>query len=1840
MRIETLVARKKASGKYALWAGIFLLLMMACVYSSFAQNDVTATIRILPPYSTHLSDYADQPEKTLIMLRNNTQRTLQIQLLGSITGENGLELRTAPQFKSPQPIELGPLAVVNLNADAIRNLFDVNKLALSGVSRETLVRGNGLPEGIYTVCIRALDYQTNELLSLEEPLGCSNPMNITNLEPPYLIKPICGEDTVRNLGPQNLLYTWSLPAGAPPSTEYILKVVEMIDPRKNPNDAFLSSTTPAFFEESVMGNAYLFGPAQPTMIPGRRYAYAITARDPFNKVVFRNEGRSEVCAFVYQAPTPIMAISGTLPFPPGFTPSGELDCSCKASTPTGGVNNEKAVVGAKVKVGQFLMTILSVTATGNKLNGEGKIPLPLVNSNAIPVLVQFTDMQVNSNNEMRAGTVKGKLKSDVDFLPSVPGPNLNTIPLNSNDTDKLDNYFERNVDQLVSNFKSAAENAGFELPLGIDKSVGGIGTVIAITGMTFTPTQAGFDAATVVDLPDAGMKVAFAARNICMDAASICGQGTLYLANDLNLGSTGLRLKAAAASFSSPTDSGSYVVFDKVGFKRMRIRADYDLPTGLFSKKIDPGPPVVASLVADAISWSDWMAGVTIEPFTIAGNTDFSFSLAPGKLAMYDHSSTRNPPGMPSIPGKTNSSTMDWNGFFMPEMLVDLPSIIRSISNAPITASATNFIIDRMGISGTLNANHLLEIGNGSLDGWYYSLDNINVKFVNNSFVSGGLQGRVLLPVSTNESGEEKSQLDYTCTLSKPSGSLKFEFVMKPKNDISAPLWIARLNILATSNIHVTEGDGKDFEAVATLNGSLDIGTTIKSLGVINIKAMEFEELVVQTREPYITVKTFRAGLASPQKEVAGFPASLKDPELIIKGNQAGLRIDLDLELADVLDLPAIPTANLTIDIVGDIAFDGRRPIWGGNTAASYSRVRVKGAAGPISLDGYLQFFDGDEVYGNGIRGGIKGEVIGAGLDFDAMFARKSFAYWFVDARQKMPPPGIPIAPPLPLSLFGWGGGVFYNMKQKPLPTAQELFDDKFTTSDLYEPSAGNVGFKATIILGMSDGKLFQANGTLTTIIDVHNMAVRSIQIDANMAQLADLMHTKDAAIKGIGIIRYDFAEEVFEALVGMEVDVKDGSTGLSVMKGSSALGLHVGKRSKQWYLKIGEPDHPNSFPMYGFASFDSYFMAGTADLLPEMPSPPQEVVKQTGYMPSRPYYSDGQMRGLKVAFGASMQFTDKGPANFTFLIFYASIGAGIGFDLTLQQFETGCDGTAGNVPGINGWYANGQLWAWLHGAAGVDVDVDFLPRAKVEAFKVQAAALLRAGLPNPLWFEGWFGGGYSVLGGLVKGQMNFKVAFNEEKKCYPQSNPFSGDPLISQINPNGADVSVMANPQVAFNYPVEKDLDFELVEPDGNVKTHRFKLSIQQLDLVNVKTGKTDFTNGKDGRIVISEDNYKATLFTTQALEAQTDYRVVVNIRVTEWSEAGSYYADYIFPKGSGKRVEQIDANTTFKTGDCVKNLKEPHVLLASYPFDKQRYLLQEEERNGKIILEKGIPCLFGDNVYEVKARFTSYGATQTTQDVAVTMSAGGSQLNFHLPVLPKDAITQIQIIQFRKPAPANSGATPSMTSSLNTRNLYASSAYSGMSEYQGKVNTATTVRTSLVGLSLTQKPTLEEFEIYHYFFKTSKFNSLADKLAASNDEVTATRTSKIGNLEGFNAEYAAAEGFDVFDVHGGTYRNGAGNSYAIRPLIFLREDDRWLQRYANDQLYHAYFMALFGGYPSITLGNVRDQLGNYGGFPPMGPVELAPWSGEPALSQLEINGVSKTSQLATPAAHVFSNP
>jgi TANFOR domain-containing protein len=1778
---------------------LFLLLALPNWLQAQGSAEVTATIRVLPPYPTHLSDYADHPEKMLITLRNNTRSTLQLQLVGSITGENGVEIRTAPQFKSPQAVELGPLAQVNLNADAVRDLFDINKLVVAGISRSALVRGNGLPEGFYTVCLRALDYQTNEPLSLEEPMGCSNAMNITNLEPPYLLRPMCGEDTIHSFAPQNQLFTWSFPAGAPPSTEYTLTIIEMLDPRKNPNDAFLSATTPPFFEQTVTVNAFQFGPAQPTLVSGRRYAYAVTAKDPFNRVVFRNEGRSEVCSFVYQEKAAFVLPKMMMMMAKG---PAMLNCSCEAPLPGGAKSLGNAIVGSTVKVGAFEMKVLTVSDMGGTLQGTGKISLPIVNSKLVPVLVDFSDLEVNASNEMLSGTVKAKVKGDVDFLPSAPAPNLNAVPFSSSDVDKLDSYFSKNVDQLVSNLKAAGDNIGFEMPLGIDKNIGGVGTVVAITGITFTPTQAAFDAALVVDLAEAGTKIAFGGKNICIDKASFCGQGTLYLSQDLNIGSTGLKLKGAAIDFVAPADSGSYVVFDKDGFQRLRIQAAYTFPASLLVKKSDASP-VTATLTANAISWSDWMATVNIDPFYLAGTNDFAFSLK--EPAIYDHSSTRNPVGMPSIPEKSNIQTSDWNGFYLKQLSVELPPIFKNVKSAvPISASANNLIIDGMGVTGALQANNLLAVGDGDLGGWYYSMDNFSLKFINNSFVSGGLYGKMLLPISGSDPNKPSSQLDYSCTLSKPAGNIEFQFVIQPKNDLEVPLWVAKFNLLKTSNVRVSVV-ASEFLAVATLNGSLDIVADLSPLSKINFRAIEFEELVLQTKPDYFKIKTFRAGFASPEKSLSGFPIAFTDIKPVFGGSTAGISFTLDLNLCDIA---AIPKGSFSFDLLGKLNFNGKRPDWKFDQV-KLTKIKVDGPIGPVTVKGEVDFFDSDPVYGSGVRGSLKATML-AGLEISSqvLFGKTSFYYWYVDARLKLPPPGIPVGGPIPLSAFGFGGGAYYHLGQKPLQDAQALFNGTINTTALYVPDANSAGFKATIILGMSDGTSFQAAGTLETSINPNTMAVNLIKLQVDATMLAPLMNTEGAFIKGIGLIQYDFANKIFDAMVGVTVDLA------KVVSGKAFIHFHANTGNGNFFLKVGEPSNQNTWTLVKFLEFKNYLMVGNYDIQ-GMPPPPPEVINGLHglYTAKRPLMSNG----AGFAFGASMGF---GPADLEFLIFYMKLGAGMGFDISLLKYTEGCEGRSG-LPGIDGWYAQGQFWAWAQFAFGIRVDTWFFD-GKIDIASVQMAALLRAGIPNPTWFEGMLYGEFNVLGGLISGRMSFKASFGDQ--CVPVGNPFAnGPPLISDVTPNaGEKVSILTIPEAAFNYPVETPFLVEVETKDG-AEPRLFKIKLLQFDVY--KAGQLVHGLDYQSRLQMTEGGYLASLFRDVAFDPQKNYSLKVGVRVQK-STDGPYGNNFVDYQYGGKYVEE-SKEVAFHTGDCIANLGP--ATLASYPFNKQRYLLQDEERNGYVRLVMDIPCLMGDANQEFKAIFTPGHGDPIESSIVMS----GRNLGFTLPKLPNDQIIKLQIIRRVK-------AKPNLLSSkfaMSTANRYVGTTGStninevsytqaGKSQtvaaYAGGINTVALRNTSISGRTLLNK-TVDE-EMYHYYFRTSRFNRLSEKLTDSEERVDATKKA-LWKFETYEASYSSREGFDVFDAQGGSF-NYENATYMIPPLVSITEapnSNRWLNGYARP-LYDNYLAALFSyRYPALNVYNMRSPQAVYelGFFPPRGLLRLSRDSAEPPISQKEIN-------------------
>ena len=189
----------------------------------------------------------------------------------------------------------------------------------------------------------------------------------------------------------------------------------------------------------------------------------------------------------------------------------------------------------------------------------------------------------------------------------------------------------------------------------------------------------------------------------------------------------------------NPLDATS-VTFDKKGFKNLRISAEYTFPEGSL---IDVNTKRAASVTLSCETedgWSDWIADVKFNPFYISGFEDIKFGPDDNNTSMYyDHSDKKNPAGIPS-PYKNSDDTDQidthlptWRGFYIPSIGLTLPAAFSSEGGNPIVVKAEKLIFDG-GLSGNVSINNILEIGKGSLDGWYYSIDRFQIDIWKNSF--------------------------------------------------------------------------------------------------------------------------------------------------------------------------------------------------------------------------------------------------------------------------------------------------------------------------------------------------------------------------------------------------------------------------------------------------------------------------------------------------------------------------------------------------------------------------------------------------------------------------------------------------------------------------------------------------------------------------------------------------------------------------------------------------------------------------------------------------------------------------------------------------------------------------------------------------------------------------------------------------------------------------------------------------------------------------------------------------------------------------------------------------
>ncbi|MCF8359439.1 MAG: hypothetical protein K9H26_11805 [Prolixibacteraceae bacterium] len=261
---------------------------------------VNVSVNVVPPYTSALSDYIDTPNKLLISLTHNQPAIgpLEVYLSFSITGDEGLSIRSETGYKPGTSIYLQPGTIKVLSLDELGAMFNMNHLVTNGVVLTDVLSGAGLPEDNYQVCVRVFDYLSDQPLSEDEPMGCSNIFFITNLEPPIITSPVCG-DPISAQPFQNVIISWTIPPGAF-GIEYLFQLIEIPEGVDlDPNEAFNVSGFAPIYEATQMANMILLTSDRVSLIPGYTYAFRVKAVDPAGKYHFRNNGYSEVCTFTY-----------------------------------------------------------------------------------------------------------------------------------------------------------------------------------------------------------------------------------------------------------------------------------------------------------------------------------------------------------------------------------------------------------------------------------------------------------------------------------------------------------------------------------------------------------------------------------------------------------------------------------------------------------------------------------------------------------------------------------------------------------------------------------------------------------------------------------------------------------------------------------------------------------------------------------------------------------------------------------------------------------------------------------------------------------------------------------------------------------------------------------------------------------------------------------------------------------------------------------------------------------------------------------------------------------------------------------------------------------------------------------------------------------------------------------------------------------------------------------------------------------------------------------------------------------------------------------------------------
>ncbi|MBF4516520.1 hypothetical protein IRZ71_09200 [Flavobacterium sp. ANB] len=1185
-----------------------------------------------------------------------------------------------------------------------------------------------------------------------------------------------------------------------------------------------------------------------------------------------------------------------------------------------------------------------------------------------------------------------------------------------------------------------------------------------------------------------------------------------------------------------------------------------------------------------ASDWNDILVNVSLQPFILKdkrngkdfeGNFQFLVS-----NAVLDLSDLKNDPSVvfPEYYAKNAllvPSPQAWKGVFIQTFDIGLPKEFQTTDTASnkerIHVGAQNLIIDKFGVSGTFYADNVFPLDRGITNeekSWAYSLDHIDVTIAANTFIKANLSGEILLPItkstsssSSNSAQNKRKGLLYNGFISMSEQQL----IVVTKDSLSFDIWKAKALLLPNSSVELNLVNGR-FLPKANLNGTVSFGTNkgatddkdVEGKRMVDFKGISFENLQLQTVSPIISVRNmgYKGTVA-----FGNFPVSIGNINVAINGNDS--RIDFDLGINLMESIGAGATAR--IGILGKMYEEGHRQK-SRYAGLDLSAINIDCQFSGLKIKGGLILMEKDPVYGNGFNADLEVDVAEVvNVKAKAIFGRTTFRYWYFDAAVKFP------SVPAPFMINGFGGGAYYKMHRN-----SDIAIGDFSPSGLsYTPDEKiNLGIKALIYFHIGseticDGEagfeiafnskggvnrlaIFGKANVMAKIPGMKNISGLMEKVSSNVTSKKSFLGITESDLKGsfaskyipeakeaipgdlsaeVGIkmaaaIEFDFQNKSMHATTDVYINTPGNFLSGTGPGGRAVWGVFH-KDPKDWYMYMGTPDDRCGVKIGVagiFLKTTSYFMAGT--VLPGSPPPPAVVAKILGVDAKDLDYmrdENALANGGGLAFGASLDF-DTG--DLSFLLFYARFQAGMGFDIMLKDYQEAKCSNTGKLVGINGWYANGQSYAYLQGELGVRIKLAFI-KLKVPIISGGAAVLLQAKLPNPVWMRGYVGGNMNVLGGLIKGKFRFKLEIGEECQ-FENASPLGGIKLITDVTPkqNSTDVDVFAVPQAAFSMKVNEA--FVIPEDTGDVTYKVILEKFKVFDDVNEIQGTFEWGSMKD----------RVNFVSTDILPPNKELKIQVEVSFQKMING-------VFQpiKVDGKIATEYEERL-FKTGGAPNHIPLSNIKY-SYPIVNQKYFLEDEYSKGYIQLKRGQDYLFEDASWETSIKINEEG-NSNTKATAFNYNTSSNEVYYDLPDIKQEKKYNFSIMSNLKQTPQRNTTSSTRTNTINDDG----------NDVQIKENQADALSKAEGSI-----------DRLSYSFNTSKYKTFTSKMNAIN-----TQNYNFGVLYSdviyLTNTISSQEAFDLVELQGVSYSDD-------KPIIIA-------QSKLNDEYYLTdIFPYLYKDYP-----------------------------------------------------------